>query len=765
MTNSNITKDSALNYYNDSFEHVHDELLLLDLKLYEAFFRFKRDLIQEDKNDISGLVLSDAEVEEILYHSFSKTVNLFNLQVDNPLDSSSNDNKGFDHSHSKKRNNFDNQMEAISFLIPYLEKQIDSKKKLTLDKKIILSLNTLSNNLQLNDNGYFCLLVCIAFELNSKYEKIFAFLQDDISKKRPSLELVSKIMDLTFTKKIKFLDEMIKSPLFRTRGINFVEEANGVLARPLRINESILQFLIENNKPKINLNDYQRLYQIRTSNTIIEKNNDLVTDILNLEPFKKNIIIVSRYITNKLSNKNKLVIILLAGKRGCGRKTFIKSLIEDYLGFTDSLSVVHLSFLKTENLNSIHHVLGQSVLDALLHKSFLYFEKIEELINSEQNPGNNKDFLNLIINELQILKDKKIGFVFISVDKKNQNAFSIMDDQNMKENIEFIKIDFPDLSIYDRIKIWNYFNNHFKIDLEEKDISDLSLKFEFTIGQIKHCLLNAKNATLFGTTNGGDKIVSVSDIYNSCYEYSNKQLYNTAMTMKDTFTLDDIILPADKKNQLKEILDYLKNQNLVFEEWGFRKKMGLKWGVNVLFSGESGTGKTMAAQIIANELKLEIYKIDLSSLVSKYIGETEKNINKIFEQAKTSNAIIFFDEADAIFGKRTDIKDSHDRYANVEVNYLLQKLEDHDEIVILATNMKQNIDEAFIRRMHFVVDFAFPNEEERLQIWGNVFPKPAFYLDEENIDFSFLARQFKVTGADDKKHCSDCSIHLRFAIV
>jgi SpoVK/Ycf46/Vps4 family AAA+-type ATPase len=156
----------------------------------------------------------------------------------------------------------------------------------------------------------------------------------------------------------------------------------------------------------------------------------------------------------------------------------------------------------------------------------------------------------------------------------------------------------------------------------------------------------------------------------------------------------------------------------------------------------------MAAQVIANELRMEIFKIDLSHLVSKYIGETEKNINRIFQEARTSNALIFFDEADAIFGKRSEIKDAHDRYANIEVSYLLQKLEDHDEIVILASNLKHNIDDAFVRRMHFVVEFPFPNERERLEIWKHVFPEPfSEFLNKESINVEFLARQFKTSGA------------------
>ena len=176
------------------------------------------------------------------------------------------------------------------------------------------------------------------------------------------------------------------------------------------------------------------------------------------------------------------------------------------------------------------------------------------------------------------------------------------------------------------------------------------------------------------------------------------------------------------------------------------KKLAMGKGLCVLFAGPSGTGKTMSADIIAGELGLDLYKIDLSNVVSKYIGETEKNLSRIFDEAETSNAILFFDEADALFGKRSEVKDSHDRYANIETGYLLQRMEEHEGIVILASNFRKNMDEAFIRRLHFTVEFPFPNEEDRLRIWENVWPETA--PRDPGLDFAFLARRFQITGGN-----------------
>ena len=198
--------------------------------------------------------------------------------------------------------------------------------------------------------------------------------------------------------------------------------------------------------------------------------------------------------------------------------------------------------------------------------------------------------------------------------------------------------------------------------------------------------------------------------------------------------------------QLVEICNYVKYYHTIYSGWGFGNKLARGKGLDVLFAGPSGTGKTMAAEIMANELGLDLYKIDLSAIVSKYIGETEKNLDRIFREGQTANAILFFDEADALFGKRSEVRDSHDRYANIEIAYLLQKMEEYDGVVILATNLRKNMDEAFARRMHFAVEFPIPEEADRYRIWQGVFPNEAPLAD--NTDLAFMARQFKITGGN-----------------
>lgn len=197
----------------------------------------------------------------------------------------------------------------------------------------------------------------------------------------------------------------------------------------------------------------------------------------------------------------------------------------------------------------------------------------------------------------------------------------------------------------------------------------------------------------------------------------------------------DLKLPAQEEAQLRQIAAQVGWRDKVYDDYGFRERMNRGLGISVLFAGESGTGKTMAAEVIANELALMLYRIDLSAVVSKYIGETEKNLRKLFDAAEDGGAILFFDEADALFGKRSEVRDSHDRYANIEVNYLLQRIESYQGLAILATNMKSALDGAFLRRLRFIVNFPYPGAAQRKAMWQQAFPArtPVTTLDYERL--------------------------------
>lgn len=233
-------------------------------------------------------------------------------------------------------------------------------------------------------------------------------------------------------------------------------------------------------------------------------------------------------------------------------------------------------------------------------------------------------------------------------------------------------------------------------------------------------------------------------LWDACLQASRPQMDALAQRLNPLATWEDLVLPADELGLLRQIAGQVSNRMAVFEEGGFGERMNRGFGISALFAGESGTGKTMAAEVIANALRLNLYRIDLSAVVSKYIGETEKNLRKLFDAAEDGGAILFFDEADALFGKRSEVKDSHDRYANIEINYLLQRMEAFQGLAILATNMKAALDPAFLRRLRFVVNFPHPGTAERRQMWEKVFPPRTA---TQALDFQRLAR-LNVSGGN-----------------
>ncbi|MBI4650380.1 ATP-binding protein [Candidatus Desantisbacteria bacterium] len=231
-------------------------------------------------------------------------------------------------------------------------------------------------------------------------------------------------------------------------------------------------------------------------------------------------------------------------------------------------------------------------------------------------------------------------------------------------------------------------------------------------------------------------------------DYTRQPLDELAKRVETVYDWNDLILHKTVIEHLKAFRNTIANRFTVYEKWGLGEKLPRGRGVTALFTGMPGTGKTMAAEAIARDLGINLYHVDLAGMVSKYVGETEKNIRKIFESARDANVLLFFDEADTLFGRRTEIKDSHDRYANLEVNYLLQRLEEHEGSVILATNMKKNMDEAFSRRIHFIIEFPLPSESQRRIILQKHLP--AGVPGSANVDINFFAKHFELSGGDIK---------------
>jgi len=274
--------------------------------------------------------------------------------------------------------------------------------------------------------------------------------------------------------------------------------------------------------------------------------------------------------------------------------------------------------------------------------------------------------------------------------------------------------------------------------LSEADLDRLAARYRLAGSQIE----TAGRAARSAASGRGPTFAELSE---AARRQSRQLLEPLATRVPAVADWSDLVLPTEAITALRELCDRVSHRDTVMRTWGMDRRTNGRLGINALFAGPSGTGKTMAAQVIAGQMGLDLFTIDLSSVVSKYIGETEKNLDAIFAASAQADVVLFFDEADALFGKRSQVRDSHDRYANLEISYLLQRMESHDGVAILATNLRQNLDEAFLRRLAFTIRFPFPEVEERRRIWANIWP-PEVPLGD--IDLEFLARSYKLSGGN-----------------
>jgi len=298
----------------------------------------------------------------------------------------------------------------------------------------------------------------------------------------------------------------------------------------------------------------------------------------------------------------------------------------------------------------------------------------------------------------------------------------------------------PDTQL--RQRIWQRHLDGAGLAIDAPILEQLINQYPFTEEQIAAVLREAQDQAL---QDGGARL-EPQRLLDACRERSHSQQLGVAQEVKTPYRFDDIVLPEDTLQWLREVLQYAQHRHQVVEDWGFERKQHNSKNLCVLFYGPSGTGKTMAASILANELNLSLYRIDLSSLVSKYIGDTEKRLAQLFDQAEAMNIVLFFDEAEGLFSKRTDTKDAHDRYANLQTGYLLQRIETYPGIVILSTNLLKNMDPAFVRRFKFMIEYPFPGPAQRLQLWRHAFPATTPTADD--LDFALLAERAALSGGN-----------------
>lgn len=311
-------------------------------------------------------------------------------------------------------------------------------------------------------------------------------------------------------------------------------------------------------------------------------------------------------------------------------------------------------------------------------------------------------------------------------------------------DLHVMRMELPMLSAQEKMALWQRLAREYRLD-KSLDLKLCAGQYVLSTRGVEEVL---RTADLIRLGRQGE-CISREDIRCSVAQQSANQLGHCANLVKSVYTWNDLVVSHEQRRLLDMICNQVKYRSIVGEEWGFHRKTAYGRGVCALFYGSPGTGKTMAAQVIANDLGLDLYRVDLSRMVSKYIGETEKNISDLFARVKNINALLFFDEADALFAKRSEVRDSNDRNANSETAHLLQKLEDFEGIAILATNYINNIDDAFKRRIQFMVKFRFPDARTRLKLWKTLIPEEV--PKEEELNFEYLAETFEMSGSSIKE--------------
>jgi len=565
-------------------------------------------------------------------------------------------------------------------------------------------LELLANLFHLNMLEKKALLIIAAPSFDSKYERVYAYLADDLTKKYPTLSLLASLLSGTGQERIEFLSHFASdSPLLTFRLIRFLDlhEGTSDAQRPIIIEESVKDFLLGHyhldNRLQIfcNLLPPERKEKISSKATVFIQN-----------------------VQNDLDGKNRFAIHLY-GHSDLQKQTLASEIASS---FEYGLLVVDMQ-LALEFFNTFSDLISLLYREALLSGSLLCFDKFDAFFEHEKHA----------INESLLFAglDRFSWLTFFASQKQWKPA-------NLPKSHLFLEFSFSAPRYPKSITLWETHLSEIGKELSAEVSPTLAQRFTFEEDEMKEVVQLLKTYRFFGKT------IDHMAVYEACRQRILTGLEHLAQPIHSTNTMEDIVLPKEQKEQLGTIISHYRNQFGVFEEWGF-KKYYRSQGIGVLFTGSAGTGKTMAASILANALELDLYRIELSQVVSKYIGETEKNLSRIFEAAAGSGVILFFDEADAIFGKRTEIKDAHDRYANIEVSYLLQKIEEYDGLVILASNFRKNIDQAFVRRMRFIVEFPFPDELMRELIWKKIFPGKAPLKGK--IDFPYLAKNIKLSGA------------------
>lgn len=575
------------------------------------------------------------------------------------------------------------------------------------------------------------ILIALASEIDLRYENLYAYLQNDVTRKRPTVDLALNLLCKSPDEKLArriHLDS--DAPLVKQGIIHLITDPNHLqpplLAHYLKLDEQILRFLLGQDGLDPRLAECCEILEPAVS-----------FENLTLEDGLKKSLPAAVF---QARQERYPLRFYFQGPHGVGKHQVAKALAYEVGALLMTADLAQILDTKA----GFDQILRLIFREAWFQNAVLFLNDVDLFFGKDRTHQHNRI--------LEVLSTD-MGITILAGAKPWLPA------ARLPTGTITIRFDIPG---FKRRRIcWQANLKKAGFSLNGRKLDVLAGRFRLTPGQVieavtvasNHARWRAGRKSVKNSSSRNNGQPTFDDLLTAARAQSGHDLETLARKIEPIYTWDDIVLPEDTITQLQEICQWIKHRHRVLGEWGFDRKLSLGKGANALFAGPSGTGKTMAAEIIANELGLDLYKIDLAGVVSKYIGETERNLDRIFSAAENSNAILFFDEADALFGKRSEVRDSHDRYANIEISYLLQKMEEYggkngSGIAILCSNLQQNLDESFLRRLAFTVHFSFPDEISRRAIWKIIWP-PETPLTED-LDLDFVADQFKLSGGNIK---------------
>jgi AAA+ superfamily predicted ATPase len=583
------------------------------------------------------------------------------------------------------------------------------------------------------------LLVCLLPEVDARYRRLFGYLQDDASRTRPGVELILAILrpEVPDPATGRSLFDSA-STLVRRHLVIVGDGDEPVSVRPARLDDRIASFLLGDDDIDPRLAGVVR----HADRGVLPR--DLAADLAQISRLEG----LSQWLLGR-GRRGTGAVLFLHGPYGSGRRAAAQAICS-------SLRVPLLAIDTGRALAELmewKELVERTYREGALQGAAVLWTGCDALLSSEQSPQR----WNRLLEAAEA--SGLVTFLASEVPWDPADRF---------RHTPFVRIDFRIPGYALRREIWL---RHlppiaaFADPPPDRDhlASMLANGFQLTEEQIVDAITSAK-----GHARQREPLMaalSVEDFFEGCRRQSGRRLISFARRIepRTDLTFDDLILPKPSERQLGELRARIRQRNYVYSGLGFERRLPLGNGLIAMFTGSSGTGKTMAAELLAREQGVDLYKIDLSAVVSKYVGETEKNLAHVFDEAEEANAILFFDEADALFGKRGEVKEARDRWANIEINFLLQRVEEYAGVVILASNLQQNIDEAFLRRIHVIVDFPFPDDEARFRIWRGMFPAEVDRPPDEEL--VVLAQRFRLSGGSQKNIVVDAAFRALEAAV